>query len=186
MVIHLIQDELGAVDDTACEWIAMRLELQPINIKELITFYPMLREKPWGRKHVRVCRTLPCALRGSYATCKTFEKKLGVKEGHVREDGEYSLEFMECLADCGQGPVVIVDEKTYENIDGERAENFAELLLDGNLNKSLISQATRIPEPTAIRFLNYFHESAIAQGKKNYFKECGQSRLFEPNQLLFA
>ena len=76
MVIHLIQDELGAVDDTACEWIATKLELQPINIKELITFYPMLREKPWGRKHVRVCRTLPCALRGSYATCKTFEKKI--------------------------------------------------------------------------------------------------------------
>ena len=136
MVIHLIQDELGAVNDSACEWIANRLDLQPINIKELVTFYPMLREKPWGRKHVRVCRTLPCALRGSYATCKSFEKKLGVKEGHVRDDGEYSLEFMECLADCGQGPVVIVDEKTYENVEGERAEKFADLLLDGKLEDS--------------------------------------------------
>jgi NADH-quinone oxidoreductase subunit E len=136
MVIHLVQDELGAVNDFACEWIANRLDLQPINIKELVTFYPMLREKPWGRKHVRVCRTLPCALRGSYATCKSFEKKLGVKAGHVREDGEYSLEFMECLADCGQGPVVIVDEKTYENVDGDRAEKFADLLLDGKLDES--------------------------------------------------
>ena len=136
MVIHLVQDELGAVNDFACECIANRLDLQPINIKELVTFYPMLREKPWGRKHVRVCRTLPCALRGSYATCKSFEKKLGVKEGHVREDGEYSLEFMECLADCGQGPVVIVDEKTYENVDGDRAEKFADLLLDGKLDES--------------------------------------------------
>ena len=136
MVIHLVQDELGAVDDAACEWIARRLELQPINIKELITFYPMLREKPWGRKHVRVCRTLPCALRGSYGTCKTFEEKFGVKEGHVSEDGEYSLEFMECLADCGQGPVVIVDEKTYENIDGKTAEKFADLIIDGKLDES--------------------------------------------------
>ena len=136
MVIHLVQDELGAINDSACEWIANRLDLQPINIKELITFYPMLREKPWGRKHVRVCRTLPCALRGSYATCKSFEKKLGVKEGHVRDDGEYSLEFMECLADCGQGPVVIVDEKTYENVEGERADKFADLLLDGKLEGS--------------------------------------------------
>ena len=136
MVIHLVQDELGAVNDSACEWIANRLDLQPINIKELVTFYPMLREKPWGRKHVRVCRTLPCALRGSYATCKSFEKKLGVQEGHVRDDGEYSLEFMECLADCGQGPVVIVDEKTYENVEGERAEKFADLLLDGKLEDS--------------------------------------------------
>ncbi len=136
MVIHLVQDELGSVNDTACEWIADRLGLQPINIKELVTFYPMLVQKPWGRKHIRVCRTLPCALRGSYATCKTFEKKFGVKEGHVREDGEYSLEFMECLADCGQGPVVIVDEKTYENIEGERAEKFAQLLTDGKLDDS--------------------------------------------------
>ena len=136
MVIHLVQNELGAVDDPACEWIAERLELTPINIKELITFYPMLRDKPWGKRHVRVCRTLPCALRGSYGTCKTLEKKLGVKEGHVREDGEFSLEFMECLADCGQGPVVIVDEQTYENIAGDSAEKFADLLLKGKLESS--------------------------------------------------
>jgi len=136
MVIHLVQNELGAVDDPACEWIAERLDLTPINVKELITFYPMLREKPWGKRHVRVCRTLPCALRGSYGTCRTLEQKLGVKEGHVREDGEFSLEFMECLADCGQGPVVIVDEQTYENIAGESAEKFADLLLKGKLESS--------------------------------------------------
>ena len=67
---------------------------------------------------------------------RSILKKLGVKEGHVRDDGEYSLEFMECLADCGQGPVVIVDEKTYENVEGERAEKFADLLLDGKLEES--------------------------------------------------
>ena len=50
MVIHLVQNEIGAVNDAACEWIAEKLELNPINIKELITFYPMLREKPWGKK----------------------------------------------------------------------------------------------------------------------------------------
>ena len=61
MVIHLVQEELGAVDLEASEWIADKLELQPINIRELITFYPMLRETAWGETHVRVCRTLPCA-----------------------------------------------------------------------------------------------------------------------------
>ena len=55
-----------------------------------------------------------------------------VKEGHVRDDGEYSLEFMECLADCGEGPVVMVDEQTYENIDCEKAEILADLLLKEN------------------------------------------------------
>lgn len=136
MVIHLIQDELGCITDDTCNWIAEKLELQPINIKELITFYPMLRETAWGKKHVRVCRTLPCALRGSYGTCKVLEEKLGVKEGHVRDDGEFSIEFMECLADCGEGPVVMVGEETFENIEGKDAEKFADLLLNDNLNSS--------------------------------------------------
>ena len=50
MVIHLIQDELGSISNESCEWIAEKLEVQPINIRELITFYPMLRETPWGKK----------------------------------------------------------------------------------------------------------------------------------------
>ena len=75
MVIHLVQEELGAVDLEACEWIAEKLELQPINIRELITFYPMFRETAWGETHICVEPSL--ALRGSYATCKKFEKKLG-------------------------------------------------------------------------------------------------------------
>ncbi|MAN36333.1 MAG: NAD(P)H-dependent oxidoreductase subunit E [Opitutae bacterium] len=136
MVIHLVQDELGSISNETCVWIAEKLDLQPINIQELITFYPMLRQTPWGKTHVRVCRTLPCALRGSYATCQKLESKLGVKEGHVRDDGEYSLEFMECLADCGEGPVVMVDEETYENIDEKEAEKLADLLLKGKLEKS--------------------------------------------------
>ena len=136
MVIHLVQEEHGAVDLEASEWIAKKLDLQPINIRELITFYPMLRETPWGENHVRICRTLPCALRGSYATCKKFEEKLGVKEGQVSEDGKFSIEFMECLADCGEGPVVMVGEQTFEKIEEKDADKMADLLLKGKLDES--------------------------------------------------
>ena len=71
MVIHLVQEELGAVDLAACEWIAEKLELQPINIRELITFYPMLKETPWGETHVRVCPTLPCIQALTFLSAKT-------------------------------------------------------------------------------------------------------------------
>jgi NADH-quinone oxidoreductase subunit E len=135
MVIHLVQDEKGCISDEAMEWIAERLEVEPVNIYEVVTFYPMIRREPWGKTHVRVCRTLPCALRGSYKTCRTLEEKLKVKEGHVSEDGEFSIEFMECLADCGKGPVVMVDEKTYEDIQGQSAEKFAEHVKNGTLDK---------------------------------------------------
>ena len=174
MVIHLVQDELGAVNDLACEWIAQRLNLQPINIKELITFYPMLREKPWGRKHGEFAGLCPVPSEDLMPLAKLFEKKLGVKEGHVREDGEYSLEFMECLADCGQGPVVIVDEKTYENIEGERADNFADLLLDGKLESSeqFKSYEDSLIEVSKIQLPNISDERTNAKRKKDHFETC--------------
>ena len=98
---------------------------------------------------MRVCRTLPCALRGSYRTCRVLEDKLGVKEGQVSEDGEFSLEFMECLADCGKGPVVIVGEKTYEDIQGESADQFADQLKQGKLDSAgdFLSYEDALPKP---------------------------------------
>jgi len=119
-LLHLIQEDKGYIPDEAIEWVAKRLELEPVNIYEIVTFYPMLKRSPMGKKHVRVCRTLSCALRGSYQICKTIQKELGVHLDETTEDGEYSLEFMECLASCGTAPVVMVNEEHYENMDVDK------------------------------------------------------------------
>src|SRR5258707_3662789 len=65
MVLHAVQEHFGYISRQAVECIAAKLELQPINIYELLTFYPMLQQKPVGKYHLRVCRTLSCALAGS-------------------------------------------------------------------------------------------------------------------------
>src|SRR5438105_7376030 len=65
-LLHLWQEEFGFISDEAVRWIAAKLELQPINILELVTFYPMFRQQPAGKRHIRVCRTLSCAMAGSY------------------------------------------------------------------------------------------------------------------------
>ena len=65
MVLHAIQEDVGYISPAAVEWIAARLELQPINVQEVVTFYPMFRQQPIGRRHIKVCRTLSCALRGA-------------------------------------------------------------------------------------------------------------------------
>src|SRR3974390_1897268 len=62
MLLHAIQEHFGYISRQAVEWIATKLELQPINIYELVTFYPMLHQQPVGKYHFRVCRTLSCAL----------------------------------------------------------------------------------------------------------------------------
>src|SRR6478672_9586469 len=65
-LLHLWQEQFGFISNEAIAWIAEKLELQPINILELVTFYPMFRRTPAGKKHIRVCRTLSCAMAGSY------------------------------------------------------------------------------------------------------------------------
>ena len=130
---HLVQEDQGYLSNESIEWIADRLELQPINILELVTFYPMLRTEPTGKYHVRVCRTLPCALAGSYKTCKQFEEALDCKVGHTSADGLATLEFVECHADCGKGPVVMVGEEEYVNVDPERASELAAKMKVGEL-----------------------------------------------------
>lgn len=130
---HLVQEDQGYLSNEAIEWIATRLELQPINILELVTFYPMLRTEPTGKYHVRVCRTLPCALAGAYQTCKQLEESLNCKVGHTSEDGLATLEFVECHADCGKGPVVMVGEEEYTDVNPESAAELAAKMKEGEL-----------------------------------------------------
>ena len=82
-LLHLWQEHFGFISDEGVRWIAAKLDLEPINILELVTFYPMYRQEPAGKKHVRVCRTLSCAMAGSYQLMENLSAAAGVKpNGH--------------------------------------------------------------------------------------------------------
>ncbi len=123
-LLHLVQEDAGYISDEAITWIAQKLELEPINVLEVVTFYPMFRRKPIGRRHIKVCRTLSCALVGGYKTCETFEKEFDTRVGinHISPDGEVTVEFVECLASCGTAPVVLIDETLHEKVDVTKAK----------------------------------------------------------------
>jgi NADH-quinone oxidoreductase subunit E len=130
MLLHAIQEQFGYISRQAVEWIAAKLELQPINIYELVTFYPMLQQTPVGKFHLRVCRTLSCALGGSYKLHEHLCKKLGLDpKAHAPQttkDGKYTLEFVECLASCGTAPVMMCNEKFHEGVSERRAGEILE------------------------------------------------------------
>ena len=150
-LLHLWQEHFGFISDEAIKWIAAKLELQPINILELVTFYPMFRRHPVGAKHIRVCRTLSCGMAGSYQLRDEIAKSTGIdlehwkaenahhaNAGHgnpiaVSADGKTSIEFVECLASCGSAPVAMVNDDFYENVTPERVSQF--------LNEPVISAA---------------------------------------------
>jgi NADH-quinone oxidoreductase subunit F len=124
-LLHLWQEHFGFISDEGIHWIADELELQPINILELVTFYPMLRQKSAGKTHIRVCRTLSCAMAGSYRVMENLCATAGITRRHngvhepvlVSKDGKVSVEFVECLASCGTAPVCMVNDELHENVD---------------------------------------------------------------------
>ncbi|HEX4631600.1 MAG TPA: NADH-quinone oxidoreductase subunit NuoF [Chthoniobacterales bacterium] len=137
-LLHLWQEEFGFISDEGVRWIAAKLELQPINILELVTFYPMYRQAPAGKTHIRVCRTLSCAMAGSYQVMERVCASAGIGRQHddngmhtpvsVSKDGNYSIEFVECLASCGTAPVCMVQDELLENVQPDDAA----LLLNRN------------------------------------------------------
>jgi NADH-quinone oxidoreductase subunit F len=126
-LLHLWQERFGFVSDEAVVWIAEKLGLPPINILELVTFYPMFRQEPPGKTHIRVCRTLSCAMAGGFQLmenlCTTLDiQRPSAGDGmhnpiRVSAEGDYSVEFVECLASCGTAPVCMIGEQLYENVD---------------------------------------------------------------------
>ncbi|HEV2210702.1 MAG TPA: NAD(P)H-dependent oxidoreductase subunit E [Verrucomicrobiae bacterium] len=126
MLLHAVQEHFGYISRQAVEWVAQKLELQPINVYELVTFYPMLQQQPVGTYHLRVCRTLSCALGGSYELHEHFCQKLGLDpKGHGRQttkDGKFTVEFVECLASCGTAPVMMCNAKFYEGVSQQKAD----------------------------------------------------------------
>jgi len=124
MLLHAIQEHFGYISRPAVEWIAAKLELQPINVYELVTFYPMFQQKPVGKYHIRICRTLSCALGGAYELHEHFCTKLGLDpHGHgpqTSKDGKFTVEFVECLASCGTAPVMMCNEAFHEGVSLEK------------------------------------------------------------------
>jgi NADH-quinone oxidoreductase subunit E len=121
-LLHLIQEDIGHLPERTEEWVAAKLGLEPINVYEVITFYPMFRRKPIGRRHIKVCRTLSCALVGGYKTCAQFEQEFNTHRGEVSPDGEVTVDFVECLASCGTAPVVMIDDDLHEKVDCAKAK----------------------------------------------------------------
>jgi NADH-quinone oxidoreductase subunit E len=126
MFLHAIQERFGCISPEAMEWTAKKLDLQPINIFELVTFYPMFRQEPVGKFQIKVCRTLSCALGGSHALRDHFCAKLGLDAAEhgaqTTKDGKFTVEFVECLASCGTAPVVMVNEEFHEGVSLQKAD----------------------------------------------------------------
>lgn len=122
-VLHIIQREKGFVSPEAEEWAAATLEIPPLQVREVISFYTLLRRKPAGKYVVQVCRNISCFLAGSDEIVEHLEARLGIRAGESTRDGKFTLETVECLGNCDHAPCLMINDDDYgpvsrEMIDG--------------------------------------------------------------------
>jgi NADH-quinone oxidoreductase subunit E len=127
-VLHLVQDELGWLPEPAMAYVGFRLEVPPVRVREVATFYTMYRLRPVGRHHIGVCNSVSCWAMGAEKILGHCAEKLGIKPGQTTADGHFSLEEVACLASCGTAPAVLVNNFTF--VEGVTNDSMSKLIDD--------------------------------------------------------
>jgi NADH-quinone oxidoreductase subunit E len=110
------QDEVGYVSDAVVTEIAQRLDLLELDVRNVLSYYSMLRTKPAGKYNVQVCTNMSCMLRGGYDILGHCKKKLGIGHKEVTPDGLFSLEEVECIGACCWAPAIQVNYDFHDNL----------------------------------------------------------------------
>ena len=123
-VLHIAQSEnSGWLSPEMMDYVASLLDIQSIEVYEVASFYSMFNLKPVGNCVIEVCHTGPCWLNGAEKIIAHFEERLGIKPGETTADGKFTLKTVECLAACGNAPVIQVGQEYHENLTLEKADN---------------------------------------------------------------
>jgi len=121
----------GSLSREALNYVANYLEMAPIRVYEVASFYSMLHLRPVGTHLVQICRTTPCWLRGAAALTDACKAKLGIGLGETTPDGKFSLVEVECLGACANAPMVQVNDHYYEDLTPERLGDILDDLAAG-------------------------------------------------------
>ena len=121
------QDEIGYLSDAVIAEVAQRIGLTELEVRNVATYYSMLRFKPAGKFNVQVCTNISCMLRGAYEVYEKFQEELGIGHKGVTSDGVFSLEEVECIGACCWAPAIQVnytfhDDLTPEGVPGILAD----------------------------------------------------------------
>ena len=117
-----IQDELGAVTDEAIHEIAERTELSDLEVRNVVSYYSMLRTKPIGKYNFQVCTNVSCLLRGGEEILEHCKKELGVANKQSTADGMFFVEEVECIGACSWAPAMMMNYEFHENLTIEKVD----------------------------------------------------------------
>ena len=120
------QDEVGYISDEVVSYLAQKTGLTELEVRNVVSYYSMLRTKPAGRYNIQVCTNISCMVRGADELMEHCEKKLGIGHKQTTQDGMFSLEEVECIGACSWAPAVQVNYDFHENLTPEKMDKVLE------------------------------------------------------------
>lgn len=124
--LRIVQEQHGYLTETLMDAVAVYLQMSPIAVYEVASFYTMYEKAPVGRHVVNVCTNISCQLGGCQSLVAHLEKKLQIKLGDTTADGRFTLRGVECLAACVNAPVVQIDKTYHEHVTAEEMDRVLE------------------------------------------------------------
>ncbi len=122
-ILHLAQAEFGGwLSPATMDYVASILNIKPVEVYEVASFYSMYNLKPVGKCLLEVCRTSSCWLRGADDVIRHIEKRLNIQVGETTADGMFTLKAVECLGSCGTAPMMQVGKDFHENLTLEKVD----------------------------------------------------------------
>lgn len=115
-ILQEIQIKYGYISDFAQQEIARLLDIHPVEVYGVVTFYAFLSTVPKGRHIIRLCRTISCDLAGKDAIAKALEMELNIKFGETTPDKKFTLEYINCMGMCDQGPAMLINDRVYTHL----------------------------------------------------------------------
>lgn len=126
-VLHLAQDTFGGwLSTEVMDYVASLLQLKPIEVYEVASFYSMFNLSPVGKHLLEVCQTGPCMLNGSDSIVEYIYQRLGIRPGETTTDGQFTLKTVECLGACGYAPMLQLGEQYKEHLTKEKIDALIE------------------------------------------------------------
>ena len=122
-VLQELQMNHGYVSDFAQQEVARLLGIHPVEVYGVVTFYSFLSTEPKGRNIVRLCQTIACDMANKDAVSNTLEREIGIKFGETTTDKKYSLEYINCMGMCDQGPAMLINDEVYTKLTPNKVVN---------------------------------------------------------------
>ena len=125
-ILHLAQEQYGWLSSATMDYVASILDIQPVEVYEVATFYTMFHLDPVGKHVIEYCRTGPCCTMGGEDVYDHLKQKLGIGSNETTKDGLFTLKEVECLAACGWGPCFQIREQFYMHLDNQKIDEIIE------------------------------------------------------------